>query len=83
MSKKTTNTSTKLKLSIKGVIDYCNTANSSNAIIVNSIQEIDTNYESISQWLNAASEGNGEGTLKNPVVVTHSEYKNYKQFIFI
>lgn len=73
----------KMKLSIKGVIDYCNTANSSNAIIVNSIQEIDTNYESISQWLNAASEGNGEGTLKNPVVVTHSEYRNSKQFIFI
>ena len=28
-------------------------------------------------------EGDGTGSLKNPVVVTHSEYKNYKQYIFI
>lgn len=72
-----------MELSIKGVIDYCNTANSSNAIIANNIKEINTNYESISQWLNAASEGNGEGTLKNPVVVTLSVYQSNKQHIFI
>ncbi len=72
-----------MKLSIKGIVDYCNTAEQANAFIVNSIKEINTNYETISQWLNAAVEGEGEGSLKNPVVVTHSEYKNYKQYIFI
>ena len=72
-----------MELSIKGIIDYCNTADYANAFIVNNIKEINTNYETISQWLNAASEGEGEGSLKNPVVVTHSEYKNSKQYIFI
>ena len=72
-----------MELSIKGIVDYCNTADYANAFIVNNIKEINTNYETISQWLNAASEGEGEGSLKNPVVVTHSEYKNSKQFIFI
>lgn len=72
-----------MELSIKGIVDYCNTADYANAFIVNNIKEINTNYETISQWLNAASEGEGEGSLKNPVVVTHSEYKNSKQYIFI
>ena len=70
-----------MKLSIKGIVDYCNTAEQANAFIVNSIKEINTNYETISQWLNAAVEGEGEGSLKNPVVVTHSEYKNYKHVV--
>ncbi|MBO5086090.1 MAG: chitobiase/beta-hexosaminidase C-terminal domain-containing protein [Paludibacteraceae bacterium] len=72
-----------MTLSIKGIVDYCNTAEQANAFIVNSIKEINTNYETISQWLRAASEGEGEGSLKFPVVVTHSEYRNYKQYIFI
>lgn len=72
-----------MELSIKGIVDYCNTADYANAFIVNNIKEINTNYETISHWLNAASEGEGEGSLKNPVVVTHSEYKNSKQYIFI
>lgn len=72
-----------MNLAIKGVIDYCNTADYSAAFIANSIKEINTNYESIAQWLNAAAEGEGEGSLKNPVIVTHSEFKNSKQFIFI
>lgn len=72
-----------INLAIKGVVDYCNTADYSAAFIANSIKEINTNYESIAQWLNAASEGEGEGSLKNPVIVTHSEFKNSKQFIFI
>ena len=72
-----------LNLSIRGIVDYCNTADYANAFIANSIKEINTNYESISQWLRATVEGDGTGSLKNPVVVTHSEYKNYKQYIFI
>lgn len=72
-----------MELSIKGIVDYCNTADYANAFIVNNIKEINTNYETISQWLNAASEGEGEGTLKNPVVVTLSVYKSNKQHIFI
>ena len=72
-----------MELAIKGIVDYCNTAEQANAFIVNSIKEINTNYETISQWLRAASEGEGEGSLKFPVVVTHSEYRNYKQYIFI
>ncbi|MEE1090024.1 MAG: chitobiase/beta-hexosaminidase C-terminal domain-containing protein, partial [Paludibacteraceae bacterium] len=72
-----------MNLSIKGIVDYCNTAEQANAFIVNSIKEINTNYETISQWLRAAVEGEGEGSLKLPVVVTHSEYRNYKQYIFI
>ena len=72
-----------MELSIKGVVDYCNTADYAKAFIANSIKEINTNYESISQWLRAAAEGEGEGSLKNPVVVTHSEYKSSKQYIFI
>ena len=72
-----------MKLAIKGVVDYCNTADYSAAFIANSIKEINTNYENISQWLKAAAEGEGEGSLKNPVIVTHSEFKNSKQFIFI
>ena len=72
-----------MNLAIKGVVDYCNTADYSATFIANSIKEINTNYESIAQWLNAAAEGEGEGSLKNPVIVTHSEFKNSKQFIFI
>ena len=72
-----------LNLSIRGIVDYCNTADYANAFIANSIKEINTNYETISQWLRATVEGDGTGSLKNPVVVTHSEYKNYKQYIFI
>lgn len=72
-----------MELSIKGIVDYCNTADYANAFIVNNIKEINTNYESISQWLNAASEGEGEGSLKNPVVVTLSVYQSNKQHIFI
>ena len=72
-----------LNLSIRGIVDYCNTADYANAFIANSIKEINTNYESISQWLRATVEGDGTGSLKKPVVVTHSEYKNYKQYIFI
>ena len=72
-----------MKLAIKGVVDYCNTADYSAAFIANSIKEINTNYENISQWLKAAAEGEGEGSLRNPVIVTHSEFKNSKQFIFI
>lgn len=73
----------KMELAIKGVVDYCNTADYAKAFIANVIKEINTNYETISQWLRAASEGEGEGSLKFPVVVTHSEYRNYKQYIFI
>ena len=72
-----------LNLSIRGIVDYCNTADYANAFIANSIKEINTNYETISQWLRAAVEIDGTGSLKNPVVVTHSEYKNSKQYIFI
>ena len=72
-----------IELAIKGVVDYCNTADYAKAFIANVIKEINTNYETISQWLRAASEGEGEGSLKFPVVVTHSEYRNYKQYIFI
>ena len=73
----------KMELAIKGIVDYCNTADYAKAFIANVIKEINTNYETISQWLRAASEGEGEGSLKLPVVVTHSEYRNSKQYIFI
>jgi hypothetical protein len=72
-----------IELAIKGVVDYCNTADNSKAFIATNIRENNTNYENIAQWLRATTEGNGEGSLKNPVVVTHSEYRNYKQYIFI
>ena len=72
-----------MNLAIKGVVDYCNTADQSNSFIVTSIKEINTNYDNISLWLKAAAEGEGEGSLKNPVIVTHSEFKNSKQYIFI
>ena len=72
-----------MELAIKGIVDYCNTADYAKAFIANVIKEINTNYETISQWLRSASEGEGEGSLIKPVVVTHSEYKNSKQYIFI
>lgn len=72
-----------MNLSIRGIVDYCNTADNAKAFIVNNIKEINTNYETIAQWLSAAVELDGTGSLKNPVVVTHSEYRNYKQYIFI
>ncbi|MBR5238868.1 MAG: chitobiase/beta-hexosaminidase C-terminal domain-containing protein [Paludibacteraceae bacterium] len=70
-------------LAIKGVIDYCNTATGSKAIIITHIKEVNTNYQTIAEWLQAAFEGEGEGSLANPVIVTYSIYKNNKQYIFI
>ena len=70
-------------LAIKGVIDYCNTATGSKAIIITQIKEVNTNYQTIAEWLQAAFEGEGEGSLAKPVIVTHSIYKNSKQYIFI
>ena len=72
-----------MKLSIKGVVDYLNTADNAKGFIATNIKEINTNHETIAQWLTAASEGEGEGSLMKPVVVTHSEYRNSKQYIFI
>ncbi|MBQ5925524.1 MAG: hypothetical protein IIX03_02290, partial [Paludibacteraceae bacterium] len=68
---------------IKGVVDNCNTADHSNAFIVNEIKAIDTNYATIAEWIEAAQNGLTTGSLKNPVNVTLSVYQSYKSYVFI
>ncbi len=72
-----------LEQPIFGVLDNKHTANNTFAVIVNKIEELNTNYETIAEWIEAAQSGITTGSLKNPVNVTLSIYQSYKSFVFI